>query len=37
MPEVLREGGRRKKLLMLVHEAIRRRHTSGRTEESYVR
>ena len=37
MPEVLREGdGRPKKLLMLVREAIRRRHISGRTEESYV-
>ncbi len=36
MPEVLREGGRPKKLLTLVREAIRRRHVSGRTEESRV-
>ncbi len=36
MPEVLREGGRPKKLLTLVREAIRRRHMSGRTEESRV-
>ncbi len=36
MPEVLREGGRPKKLLTLVREAIRRRHMSSRTEESYV-
>lgn len=36
MPEVLREGGRPKKLLTLVREAVRRRHMSGRTEESYV-
>jgi hypothetical protein len=36
MPEVLREGGRPKKLLTLVREAIRRRHMSGRTEQSYV-
>jgi len=36
MPEVLREGGRPKKLPTLVREAIRRRHMSGRTEESYV-
>ena len=36
VPEVLREGGRPKKLLTLVREAIRRRHMSGRTEESYV-
>ncbi len=36
MPEVLREGGRPKKLLTLVREAMRRRHMSGRTEESYV-
>jgi len=36
MPEVLSEGGRRKKLLMLVREAIRRRHMSVRTWESFV-
>lgn len=36
MPEVLREGGRPNKLLTLVREAMRRRHMSGRTEESYV-
>ncbi len=37
MPEILREGGGRpKKLLTLVREAIRGRHISGRTEESYV-
>ncbi len=36
MSEVLREGGRPKKRLTLVREAIRRRHMSGRTEESYV-
>ena len=36
MSEVLREGGRPKKLLTLVREAIRRRHMSSRTEESYV-
>lgn len=37
MPEVLREGGRPKKLPTLVSDAIGRRHMSGRTEESYVR
>jgi len=31
MPEVLGEGGRPEKLLTLAREAIRRRHTSGRT------
>jgi len=36
VPEVLREGGRPKKLLTLVREAIRRRHMSGRIEESSV-
>ena len=36
MPEVLREGGRPNKLLTLVREAMRHRHMSGRTEESYV-
>jgi hypothetical protein len=36
MPEVLREGGRPKKLLTLVREAIRRRHLSSRMEESYA-
>ena len=30
------KGSKPKKLLMLVREAVRRRHMSGRTEESYV-
>jgi hypothetical protein len=36
MPEVLTEGGGPNKLLTLVREAMRRRHMSGRTEESFV-
>lgn len=36
MPEALRKGSRPKKLLTLVHETLRRRHMSTRTEESYV-
>ncbi len=36
VPEALRTGSKPKKLLTLVREAVRRRHMSGRTEESYV-
>jgi hypothetical protein len=35
-PEALRKGSRPRKLLDSVREAIRRRHMSERTEESYV-
>lgn len=36
MPEALRQGSRSGKLLDGVREAIRRRHMSDRTEESYL-
>jgi hypothetical protein len=36
VPEALRKGSKPGKLLYGIREAIRRRHMSDRTEESYV-